>query len=59
MAPTPSPSTAATHARVGHVLQGRYEGILVDKRGYPLELCRYVVLNPLRAGLVRKPDATR
>jgi len=40
------------HRRVGHVLQGRYKAILVDKDSYLLELSRYVVLNPVRAGLV-------
>ena len=40
------------HGRVGHVLQGRYKSILVDKDSYLLELCRYVILNPVRAGLV-------
>lgn len=39
------------HRRVGHVLQGRYKAILVDKDNYLLELSRYVVLNPVRAGL--------
>lgn len=34
------------HGRVGHVFQGRYKAILVDKEGYLLELCRYVLLNP-------------
>ncbi|PKM03445.1 MAG: addiction module toxin RelE, partial [Gammaproteobacteria bacterium HGW-Gammaproteobacteria-7] len=39
------------HGRVGHVLQGRYKAVLVDKDSYLLELSRYVVLNPVRAGL--------
>ena len=34
------------------MLQGRYKSILVDKEAYLRELCRYVVLNPLRAGMV-------
>ena len=38
-----------THARVGHVFQGRFKAILVHKDSYLLELARYVVLNPLRA----------
>jgi len=42
------------HQRVGHVLQGRYKSILVEKEAYLLELCRYVVLNPVRAQLVRQ-----
>lgn len=39
------------HGRVGHVLQGRYKAILVDKDSYLLELSRYIVLNPVRAQL--------
>lgn len=37
------------HKRSGHLFQGRYKAILVDKNHYLLELSRYVVLNPLRA----------
>jgi REP element-mobilizing transposase RayT len=40
------------HNRVGHVFQGRYKAILVEKDSYLLELSRYVVLNPVRAGMV-------
>ena len=47
------------HGRVGHVLQGRFKAILVDKDSYLLELCRYVVLNPVRAQMVKKPEAHR
>jgi putative transposase len=43
-----------THSRVGHVFQGRFKAILVDKESYLLELSRYVVLNPLRARMIRK-----
>ncbi len=43
----------ARHGRVGHVFQGRYKAILVERDSYLLELCRYVVLNPVRAGMVR------
>ncbi|MGL5906297.1 MAG: REP-associated tyrosine transposase [Shewanella sp.] len=42
------------HHRVGHIFQGRYKAILVDKEVYLLELCRYIVLNPLRAKMVDK-----
>lgn len=45
------------HHLVGHVLQGRYKSILVQKESYLLELARYVVLNPVRAGIVSTPDA--
>jgi putative transposase len=41
------------HARVGHVFQGRFKGILVERDSYLLELARYVVLNPVRAGMVK------
>ena len=40
------------HDRIGHLFQGRYKAILVEKEGHLLELCRYVVLNPVRAGIV-------
>jgi hypothetical protein len=40
------------HKRTGHLFQGRYKAILVDKDAYLLELARYVVLNPVRAHIV-------
>lgn len=45
------------HGRVGHVFQGRYKAILVERDSYLLELARYVVLNPLRAKRVKRLDA--
>ena len=36
------------HNQVGHLFQGRYKAILVQKDSYLLELSRYIVLNPLR-----------
>lgn len=44
------------HGLVGHLFQGRYHPILVQKEDYLLELARYVVLNPVRAGLVDRPE---
>lgn len=41
------------HNRVGHVYQGRYKAILVEKESYLLELSRYVVLNPVRSDRVK------
>jgi REP element-mobilizing transposase RayT len=41
------------HQRVGHVFQGRYKAILVEKERHLLELSRYIVLNPVRARMVR------
>jgi putative transposase len=42
-----------THRRVGHVFQGRYKAVLVEREAHLLELARYVALNPVRAGMVR------
>ena len=44
------------HKLVGHVLQGRYQAILVQQENYLLELARYIVLNPVRAHMVASPD---
>lgn len=41
------------HGKNGHVFQGRYKAILVQKDSYLLELARYVVLNPVRANMVK------
>ncbi|MDL2354240.1 MAG: transposase [Pseudomonadota bacterium] len=45
------------NATVGHLFQGRYHAILVQRQTYLLELSRYVVLNPVRAGMVAAPNA--
>jgi putative transposase len=45
------------HMRTGHVLQGRFKGIVVEKESHLLELARYVVLNPVRARMVRSAKA--
>jgi REP element-mobilizing transposase RayT len=47
------------HGRVGHVFQGRFKAIVVDKQAYLLELSRYVVLNPVRARMVKDPARYR
>ncbi len=39
----------------GHLFQGRYKAILIEKDNYLLTLCRYIVLNPVKAGLVKHP----
>jgi len=44
------------HGLFGHLFQGRYKAILVEKEAYLLELSRYVVLNPVRAGMVKNID---
>jgi len=45
------------HDKVGHLFQGRFKAILVDSDAYLLTLCRYVELNPVRAGWVDAPMA--
>jgi putative transposase len=45
--------------RCGHVFEARYRSILVEKESYLLEVCRYVVLNPVRAGLCSHPEQWR
>ena len=43
------------HAKVGHLFQGRFNAILIQIEAYFLEVCRYVDLNPVRAGIVLRP----
>ncbi len=43
------------HRKCGHLLQGRYTAIVIEKSSYLLEAARYVVLNPVRAGIVTAP----
>jgi putative transposase len=45
------------HGRTGHLFQGRYKSILIQKDSHLLEVCRYVVLNPVRARMVERPEA--
>ena len=44
------------HRRTGHLFQGRFHSIIVDRNTYLLEVIRYVVLNPVRAGLANSPE---
>jgi REP element-mobilizing transposase RayT len=44
------------NAMVGHLFQGRYKAILAQRQTYLLALSRYVVLNPVRAGMVLSPE---
>lgn len=41
--------------RTGHLFKGRFKAIVVEKESYLLELCRYIVLNPVRSGIVKSP----
>lgn len=47
------------HGKVGHLFQGRFKAVLVDKDSYFLEVCRYVDLNPVRAKMVKRPQDWR
>ncbi len=42
--------------RAGHLFQGRYKAIVVEADAYAAELSRYIHLNPVRAGLLHRPE---
>jgi putative transposase len=44
------------HQRVGHVFQGRFKAQVVDREAYLMVLSRYVVMNPVRSGIVERPE---
>ena len=45
----------AQHHSVGHILQGRFKAFLIEEESYLLNVVRYIVLNPVRAGMVSDP----
>jgi putative transposase len=47
------------HNHVGHLFQSRYKSIVIEQESHLLESCRYVVNNPVRAGICRKPGYWR
>ena len=47
------------HNRVGHLFQGRFQSFLIEADQYLNEVLRYVVLNPVRAGMVARPEDYR
>jgi len=47
------------HETVGHVFQGRFKDQIVDRDEYGLALCRYIALNPVRAGLAARAEEWR
>ena len=47
------------HDRCGHLFQGRFGGRLIQSQAHLLEVIRYVALNPVRAGLVKRPEDWR
>jgi len=44
------------HGQAGHVMQGRFKAILVEKESYLVQLCRYIVRNPVAAKLTKKVE---
>src|SRR6266849_304423 len=44
------------YQRIGHLYRGRFNASLIEKEAYFLEVLRYVVLNPVRAGIVTRPE---
>ena len=44
------------HGRTGHVFERRYRSELIERDSHLLEACRYVVLNPVRAGMCERPE---
>jgi len=47
------------HDRLGHIFQGRFKAIVIEKEAWLLELCRYMALVPVQAGLVGQPEDWR
>jgi putative transposase len=47
------------HKRVGHLFQGRFKGLLVERESYLLTCARYIVLNPVDAHIVDRPEQYR
>lgn len=47
------------YKRSGHLFQGRYKAVMVDKEGYLISLSRYIHLNPVSAGIVSSPEDYR
>lgn len=47
------------YQRSGHLFQGRFKGIIVDKDEYLVTLSRYIHLNPVRTKIVQRPEDYR
>jgi len=47
------------HRREGPVMHGRFKAILLQRDPFLLEMCRYIVLNPVRTKTVRQPEKYR
>ncbi|HEX7150253.1 MAG TPA: transposase, partial [Thermoanaerobaculia bacterium] len=44
------------HKRCGHLFQGRFHALLIEKEAYLAQVLRYVALNAVRAGMVERPE---
>jgi len=44
------------HERSGHLYRGRFKAFLIEKESYFAAVLRYVVLNPVRANMVARPE---
>ena len=44
------------HERIGPLFQGRYKALLVERDSYALAVGRYIHLNPVKAGIVKRPE---
>lgn len=44
------------HGRSGHLFQGRYGAELLESEEHYAEACRYVLLNPIKAGIVKRAE---
>lgn len=47
------------YEKVGHLFQGRFKSIILDRRVYFLKLLRYIHMNPVRAKMVKSADDYR
>ncbi len=46
----------ARQSRTGAMWEGRYKATLIETDNYLWTCCRYIELNPVRAGVVRRPE---
>lgn len=49
----------ARRQRTGHLFQGRFKSVLIERERYFSNVLRYIVLNPVRAGIVARPEDYR
>jgi REP-associated tyrosine transposase len=52
-------ATNRRHGRTGHIFEGRFRSKVLEKEGHLVELCRYIALNPVKAGVVDDPAEWR